>query len=57
MNLVDFYILPHYKSKEKYTKLADEIESEYKKYKFIKLTNEQAIIIKNDNSYKVIETK
>lgn len=57
MNLVDFYILPHYKSKEKYTKLADEIENEYKKYKFIKLTNEQAIIIKNDNSYKVIETK
>ena len=57
MNLVDFYILPHYKSKEKYTKLADEIESEYKNYKFIKLTNEQAIIVKNDNSYKVIETK
>ncbi len=57
MNLVDFYILPHYKSKEKYTKLADEIERQYKDYKFIKLSNEQAIIIKNDNSYKVIETK
>ena len=57
MNLVDFYILPHYKSKEKYTKLADEIESEYKNFKFIKLTNEQAIIVENDNSYKVIKTK
>lgn len=57
MNLVGFYILPHYKSKEKYTKLADEIESEYKNYKFIKLTNEQVIIVENDNSYKVIKTK
>lgn len=57
MNLVDFYILPHYRSKEKYTKLSDEIEKEYKNYKFIKLSNEQAIIIKNDNSYKIIKTK
>lgn len=57
MNLVDFYILPHYKSKEKYTKLADEIERQYKDYKFIKLTNEQAVIVEYDNSYKIIETK
>ncbi len=57
MNLVDFYILPHYNSKEKYTKLADEIESSYNNYKFIKLSNEQAIIVDNMNNYKVVETK
>lgn len=57
MNLVDFYILPHYKSKEKYTKLADEIEKEYFNYNFIKLTNEQAIIVDNMNRYKIVETK
>ena len=40
MNLVDFYILSHYNSKEKYTKIADEIEVMYNNYKFIKLCNE-----------------
>lgn len=57
MNLVDFYILPHYNSKEKYTNLADEIERKYNNYKFIKLSNEQAIIVDNLNRYKVIKTK
>ena len=57
MNLVNFYILLHYKSKEKYTKLADEIEKNYKNYNFIKLPNEQAIIIDDSNKYKVVETK
>ena len=57
MNLVDFIFLPHYNSKEKYTKLADEIESSYNNYKFIKLSNEQAIIVDNMNNYKVVETK
>lgn len=57
MNLVDFYILPHYNSKEKYTKLADEIESIYNNYNFIKLSNEQAIIVEDINNYKVVETK
>lgn len=57
MNLVDFYILPHYNSKEKYTKLADEIERSYNNYKFIKLSNEQAIIVDDMNNYKVVETK
>lgn len=57
MNLVDFYILPHYKSKEKYTNLADEIEKEYNSYKFIKLSNEQAIIVENIKSYKIVETE
>lgn len=57
MNLVDFYILPHYKSKEKYTQLADEIEKNYANYKFVKLTNEQAIIVNSKNKYEIIETK
>lgn len=57
MNLVDFYILPHYKCKEKYTKLADDIEKDYSSYKFIKLSNEQAIIVDNINNYKIVETK
>lgn len=57
MNLIDFYILPHYKSKEKYTKLADEIEKEYNSYKFVKLSNNQAIIINNVNEYKIVETE
>lgn len=57
MNLVNFYILPHYKSKDKYTKLADEIEKEYKNYKFIKLSNEQAVVVDNMNNYKILDTK
>lgn len=57
MNLVEFYILPHYKSKDKYTKLADEIEEEYMKYKFIKLSNNQAIVVDNISTYKVVETE
>ncbi len=57
MNLVNFYILPHYKSKEKYTKLADDIEKEYSNYKFIKLSNQQAVVVENINDYKIIETE
>lgn len=43
-------------NKEKYTKLADEIERKYKDYKFIKLSNEQAIIVDDINNYKVVGT-
>ncbi len=57
LNLVDFYVLPHYKSKEKYTKLADEIEKEYLNYDFIKLSNEQAIIVDDLGKYSIIETQ
>ena len=53
MNLVDFYILPHYNSKEKYTKLADEIEKEYMNYKFIKLSDNQAIVVDDAHNYKI----
>lgn len=56
MNLVDFYIIPHYRSKDKYTKLADEIEKDYSNYEFIKLSNEQAIIV-NKNNCEVVETE
>lgn len=54
MNLVDFYVLPHYKSKEKYTKLADEIEKEYNNNKFIKLSDNQAIVVDEANNYKIV---
>lgn len=57
MNLINAYILPHYESKQKYTKLADEIIKENKNLKFIKLTNEQAIIVNTINDYKIINTK
>lgn len=57
MDLVDFYILPHYKSKDKYTKLVNEIEKEYKNYKFLKLSDNQAIVVDNKNTYKVVETE
>lgn len=56
MNLVDFYVLPHYKSKEKYTKIADKIEKNYNNYKFVKISNGQAIIVDELNNYRVIET-
>lgn len=56
MNLIDFYILPHYNSKDKYTKIADQIEKEYSNYQFIKLSNEQAIIVDDINNYKIIDT-
>lgn len=57
LNLVDFYVLPHYKSKEKYTKIADEIEATYTNYNFIKLSNEQAIIVDNLGKYSIIKTQ
>lgn len=57
LNLVDFYVLPHYKSKEKYTTLADEIEATYANYNFIKLSNEQAIIVENSGKYSIMETQ
>lgn len=57
MNLIDAYILPHYRSKEKYTKLADEIMKEYNNLNFLPLTNEQAIIVNNREDYKIVNTK
>lgn len=56
MNLIDKYILPHYKSKKKYTKLSDEITQDYPNLDFIKLTNSQAIIVIDKNNYQIINT-
>lgn len=56
LNLVNFYIIPHYKSKEKYTKIANEIEKDYPNYNFVKLSNEEAIIIDDMNNCKITKT-
>ena len=56
MNLIDSYILPHYKSDEEYTKMIDEIEKNYSNLNFIKLSNKQAIIV-NDNNYVIVDTE
>lgn len=56
MNLIDKYILPHYKSDEEYTKLIDEIIKDYPDLQFITLTNNQAIIVNARDDYKIIDT-
>lgn len=56
MNLVNFYVIPHYKSKDKYTKIANEIEKDYPGYNFVKLSNEEAIIIDDMNNCKITKT-
>ncbi len=57
MNLIDKYILPHYKSDEEYTKLINKIIEDHSTLQFITLTNEQAIIVNNRNDYKIIDTE
>jgi len=57
MNLINGYILPHYKSDEEYTKLIEEIMTENNTLNFITLTNEQAIIVTNNDDYKIVVTK
>jgi len=57
LNIVEFYILPHYNSKEKYTKKADLIEKKYSDLKFLKIKDDQAIIVTGRNEYKIIDTK
>ena len=56
MNLINGYILPHYNSNKEYTKISDEIVDEYSNLKFIKLTNEQAIIVYDRDNYEIVET-
>lgn len=56
LSLVDFYILPHYGSKEKYIQIANEIIEQYDGRKFIKLADNQAIIIRNDRTYSIVKT-
>ena|SRR5256885_9786234 len=55
LNLVDFVVLPHYK-KGVYEKEHNQAMEEYKgKYKFILLTDEQAVLV-TDSGYKVVES-
>jgi dipeptidase E len=56
LNLVDFYILPHYNN-EKFNLKADLIEKKYSNFDFIKLTDNQAIIVSDRNSFEVVETE
>lgn len=56
MNLIDGYILPHYKSDIEYTNLIDEVIEEYSNLNFITLTNEQAIIVNDKNDYEIVNT-
>lgn len=56
MNLINKYILPHYKSSDEYTKLINEIIEENPNLQFIPLTNEQAIIVNDRDDYTIIET-
>ena len=57
MNLINGYILPHYKCDEEYSKLIDETINQNKNLNFIVLTNEQAVIVKSKDNYKVVNTK
>ncbi len=56
MNLINGYILPHYNSDKEYTEMSDEIVDEYNNLNFIKLTNEQAIIVYDRDNYEIVET-
>ncbi len=56
MDLINGYILPHYNSKEKYTKLANEIIEEHPNLNFITLTNQEAIIVNTRNDYTIVNT-
>ena len=56
LNLFNGYILPHYNSDVEYSKLIDEIVDENPSLNFIKLTNSDAIIVSDYDSYEVVHT-
>lgn len=56
LNLINGYILPHYKSSEKYTKLIDDTIKQYKDLNFIVLTNSDAVIVNDRNNYEIVTT-
>lgn len=56
LNFINGYILPHYKSSEKYSKLIDDTIKEYKDLNFIILTNEDAVIVEDRDNYKIVTT-
>ncbi len=53
LNLINAYILPHYKSSEEYSALIDKTISEYPNLNFIVLTNSQAVIVNSNDDYTV----
>lgn len=53
MNLINGYILPHYDSDIEYTKTINEIINEFPNLEFIKLRNDQAIIVNNVRDYQI----
>lgn len=56
LNLINGYILPHYKSSEKYTKLIDDTIKQYKDLNFIVLTNSDAVIVNDRSNYEIVTT-
>jgi len=56
LNLINGYILPHYKSSEEYTKLIDDTIKQYKDLNFIVLTNSDAVIVNDRNNYEIVNT-
>lgn len=57
LDVIEFYILPHYNSKEKYTLKADLIEKKYSNLEFVKLRDNQAIIVIERNNYEIVDTE
>ena len=56
LNLINGYILPHYKSSEEYTKLIDDTIKQYKELNFIVLTNSDAVIVDDRDNYEIVNT-
>ena len=56
LNLINGYILPHYKSSEEYTKLIDDTIKQYKDLNFIILTNSDAVIVNDRDNYEIVNT-
>ena len=56
MNLINGYILPHYDSDIEYTEIINSIIKNFPSLNFIKLKNDQAIIVKNINDYEIKHT-
>ena len=56
LNLINGYILPHYKSSEEYTKLIDDTIKQYKDLNFIVLTNSDAVIVNDRDNYEIVNT-
>ena len=56
-NLIDGDILPHYNSSDKYTLLEDSIMKKNLDVKFIKLSDNQALIVNDREDYHIVSSK